>query len=228
MKKIVLEEGRKYGRLTIIKEVSPIGKRRMILCKCDCGTVGEYSMDRVLHGRTQSCGCIRSEMLSRYRKSDNIPRKYTKEIRHSRLYRIWNSMKNRCYTKNSGGYIKYGAKGIRVCDEWRKDFMAFYNWSLKNGYSDELTIDRIDFTGNYEPSNCRWATTKEQANNKSNVIRLEYNGEEKTIPEWSAITGIPAPDIWQRINRLKWSIEKALTQPIRDDGKQHPRMEENK
>ena len=225
MRKIVLEEGKKYGRLTFIKEVSPIGKRRMILCKCDCGNIKEYSMDRVLHGRTRSCGCIRSEMLSAYRKSENIPRKYTKEIRNSRLYRIWNSMKNRCYTKGTTSYEKYGAKGVVICDEWREDFMAFYNWALANGYSDELTIDRIDFTGNYEPSNCRWATINEQANNKSNVIRLEYNGAKKTISEWSAITGIPAPDIWQRINRLKWSIEKALTQPVRDDGKQHARKD---
>ena len=134
-------------------------------------------------------------------------------------------MKNRCYTKGTTSYEKYGAKGVVICDEWREDFMAFYNWALANGYSDELTIDRIDFTGNYEPSNCRWATINEQANNKSNVIRLEYNGAKKTISEWSAITGIPAPDIWQRINRLKWSIEKALTQPVRDDGKQHARKD---
>lgn len=226
MRKIVLEEGKKYGRLTFIKEVSSIGKRRMILCKCECGNIKEYSMDRVLHGRTRSCGCIRSEMLSKYRKNEDIPRKYVKEIRYSRLYRIWNAMKGRCYTRNSGGYSKYGAKGIRVCDEWRTDFMSFYNWALSNGYSDNLTIDRIDYTGNYEPSNCRWATLKEQANNKSNVILLEHNGEKRTISEWSEITGISAKDIWQRINRLKWPIEKALTKPVRDDGKHNARKEE--
>ena len=104
--------------------------------------------------------------------------------------------------------------------------MAFYDWALANGYSDDLQIDRINFRGNYEPSNCRWANIVEQANNKSNVVKLRYNGEEHTISEWSAITGIRASDIWQRINRLKWPIEKALTQPVRDDGKQHARKEE--
>ena len=122
-------------------------------------------------------------------------------------------MKCRCYTKNSGGYVKYGAKGIRVCDEWRTDFMAFYNWALENGYSDDLQIDRIDFNGNYEPMNCRWVNLVQQANNKSIVVKLAFNGEEHTISEWSTITGIKALNIWQRINGLGWSIEKALTTP---------------
>ena len=145
----------------------------------------------------------------------NNMRKYPKEIRESRLYRIWNNMKCRCYTKSSGVYAKYGAKGISVCDEWKTDFMAFYNWALANGYSDDLQIDRIDFRGNYEPSNCRWVNLVEQANNKSNVVKLSYNGEEHTISEWSTITGIKALNIWQRINVLGWSIEKALTVPER-------------
>lgn len=145
----------------------------------------------------------------------NNMRKYPKEIRESRLYRIWNNMKCRCYTKNSSGYIKYGAKGIRVCDEWKADFISFYNWALANGYSDDLQIDRIDFRGSYEPSNCRWVNLVQQANNKSNVVKLAFNGEEHTISEWSTITGIKALNIWQRINGLGWSIEKALTTPER-------------
>jgi hypothetical protein len=142
--------------------------------------------------------------------------KYPKEARESRLLTIWYSMRQRCYgNKNSETYKKYGAKGIRICDEWKNDYMSFYNWAMSNGYSDELTIDRIDYKGNYEPSNCRWATSKTQANNKSNVRRYSFNGETHTIPEWSEQTGIDSTVIWARLCTLGWSIERTLTTPVR-------------
>ena len=217
-KKVEVTEGQKYGRLTIIKEVSPIGSKRRILCKCDCGNRKEYPMDRVIHRRTQSCGCIRKEMFLIHR-NNNGTSVYPKEATDSKLYKIWNSIKCRCYTISSGAYFKYGAKGIRMCDEWKNDFMAFYNWALANGYSDELTIDRIDYRGNYEPSNCRWADIRTQANNKSNVRKYEYNDELHTMTEWSEIMNINYGALWERLNVLGWSIEKALTAPVRDDGK---------
>ena len=211
-------EGQKYGKLTIIKEVSPIGSKRRILCKCDCGNIKEYSMDRVIHGRTQSCGCLRKEMFLTHR-NDKGTSAYPKEATTSKLYKIWNSMKCRCYTISSGAYFKYGAKGIKMCDEWKNDFMTFYNWAIANGYSDGLTIDRIDYRGNYEPSNCRWADMRTQANNKSNVRKYEYNGKLHTMTEWSEIMNINYGALWERLNVLGWSIEKALTTPVRDDGK---------
>ena len=99
------------------------------------------------------------------------------------------------------------------------DFMAFYNWAITNGYSFGLSIDRIDYNGNYEPSNCRWADIKTQANNKSNVRKFEYNGEHHTMTEWSELMNINYGALWERLNVLGWSIEKALTTPVRDDGK---------
>ena len=216
--KIEITKGQKYGKLTIIKEVSPVGNKRRILCKCDCGNIKEYSMDRVIHGRTQSCGCLRNEMFLTHR-NNNGTSVYPKEATNSKLYKIWNSMKCRCYTVSSGAYFKYGAKGIRMCNEWKNDFVAFYNWALANGYSDELTIDRIDYRGNYEPSNCRWADIRTQANNKSNVRKYEYNGELHTMTEWSEIMNINYGALWERLNVLGWSIKKALTTPVRDDGK---------
>lgn len=123
-------------------------------------------------------------------------------------------MKCRCYTKSSEGYKKYGIKGIKICDEWRDNFEVFENWALSNGYSDELTIDRIDYTGNYEPSNCRWISIKEQAANKSSVRLISFNGETHTIPEWSRIMGINYKCLYSRIS-TGWSIEDAFTKPIR-------------
>lgn len=142
------------------------------------------------------------------------PKKYPTGTIGSRLYMIWNTMKQRCYVKSSTSYKRYGAKGITVCDEWRNSFYAFRDWALANGYSDELTIDRIDSRGNYEPTNCRRATYKEQANNTSKNIKFTYNGETHTIPEWSDIVGINAMALRYRIVYAKWPLEKALTTPI--------------
>ena len=118
-------------------------------------------------------------------------------------------MKYRCYYQNHPSYKNYGGRGITVCQEWLDDFMNFYNWSMANGYSDELTIDRIDVNGNYEPNNCRWATRKEQQNNMRNNVFLEANGERHTISEWSEITGINRSTISNRLRRGK-SIKEAI------------------
>ena len=123
-------------------------------------------------------------------------------------------MKGRCYVKTYGEYKHYGAKGIKVCDEWRFDFMAFYNWSINNGYADHLSLDRIDYCGNYEPNNCRWATSFQQANNRSNNVNLTNNGETHTISEWSRIVGIKKGALQYR-KYIGMSDEKILTTPIR-------------
>ena len=119
-------------------------------------------------------------------------------------------MKERCYNPNRNSYCWYGAKGICVCDEW-DDFENFYDWSMNNGYSDELTIDRIDSNGNYCPENCRWSTDREQANNRSTNRIIEYNGESHTLEEWSRITGIASSTIRMRLDEYKWDVEKSLT-----------------
>lgn len=123
-------------------------------------------------------------------------------------------MKCRCYTQSASNYNRYGGKGIVVCDEWKNNFLAFYNWAINNGYSDNLTIDRINYTGNYEPSNCRWITAKEQAANKSNVQLISFNGETHTIPEWSKITGINYKCLYARI-LAGWSTEDVFNKPVR-------------
>ena len=130
---------------------------------------------------------------------------------HTRLYRIWNSVINRCKYKSSSNYKWYGEKGIKVCEEWER-FENFYKWAINNGYDDTLSIDRIDSKGNYTPSNCRWATMKEQQNNRSNNVFLTYKGETYSIAKWAEITGISIRMLYDRRSR-GWDVSRMLEQP---------------
>lgn len=136
-------------------------------------------------------------------------------LNETRIYKTWVRMKVRCYNQNHDRYKNYGGRGITVCDEWKNDFKKFYEWAMKNGYSDDLTIDRIDVNGNYEPSNCRWITNKEQCNNRRNNHFITYNGKTQTVSEWAEEIGLDYNTLLVRINRLHWDIEKALTTPLR-------------
>ena len=137
----------------------------------------------------------------------------THGMSHTRLHNIWLTMRQRCEKPNCSGYRKYGAKGIKVCEEW-SSFEVFRDWSMVNGYDDTLTIDRIDPHGNYEPSNCRWATQKEQQNNRSNNVVLTYKGETHGLMKWEAITGIPYRILYDR-HRRGWDVKRIFEQPIR-------------
>ena len=131
----------------------------------------------------------------------------------TRLHRIWAAMKSRCYNPKNNRYENYGGKGIVVCDEWQ-DFEPFYDWAMSSGYRDDLTIDRIESSGNYEPSNCRWVTQKAQQNNRRNNHLIAYNGETHTLAEWAKITNIKPSTLLARI-KSGWSVERVLTQPLK-------------
>ena len=135
---------------------------------------------------------------------------YRHGMRHTRLYNIWRSMNQRCYNPNCRNYNRYGGRGIRVCDEWKNDFSVFAEWAFANGYADNLSIDRKEVNGNYEPSNCRWATAKKQANNRRSNRFVECNGVSHTLGDWSEITGIKIATIWARLES-GWTPEKALS-----------------
>ena len=154
--------GQRFGRLTVIKRdytKKVKFKATFWLCKCDCGNERITSAGLLRSGQTRSCGCIKKELLSK--------RSKTHGKSETKLYRRWNNMIERCYKSYSRGYKHYGARGITVCDEWRNDFEAYEKWCLENGYTEgcELSIDRINNDGNYEPSNCRLTTKTVQARN---------------------------------------------------------------
>lgn len=155
--------GQRFGRLTVISRaedrVYPSGKHgTAYFCRCDCGVGKIIPTTALRQGRSRSCGCLQEQVRSDvHKKHGNCDH---------RLYNIWTNMKQRCRNRKNPDFKNYGGRGIKVCEEWLGSFKAFYAWALANGYRENLSIDRIDVNGNYEPSNCRWATALEQRHNR--------------------------------------------------------------
>ena len=201
--------GQKFGRLTVISyQGKNKSKHSTWLCKCECGNTKVIDVGSLLQGRTRSCGCLDKEAhLLR-------PNRKTHGAVKTRLYRIWEGIKKRCHNQNNSDYPNYGARGIIVCEEWRKSFTAFRDWALANGYEDTLSIDRIDPNGNHEPSNCRWATAIQQVRNRRITPFLTYNGETHSIADWAEILGVPQNRLYAR-KSFGWTDEQILTTPLR-------------
>lgn len=211
MSKLIDLTGQKFGRLTVAERAEN-GVRKngssytRWLCKCDCGKELIVDGGNLKKGHSKSCGCYAREQI--------IKTHTTHGQKKSRLYVIWRGMKSRCANPKTNRYKNYGGKGIKVCDEWLHDFKAFYDWSMSHGYADNLTLDRIDANGNYEPLNCRWVTIKEQENNRTNNHWITYNGETHTMMQWAEITGINFHTIKSRL-KMGWTVERALTAPVK-------------
>lgn len=196
--------GTKFGRLTVIKHIgwSYTGHTSIWECLCECGNITKASTNDLKRGNVTSCGCYRIETT--------VSRSYKHGVgNESRLFRIWSNMKSRCLNPHDANYPRYGGRGIKICKEWLDSFVTFQSWALANGYTDDLTIDRIDVNGNYEPSNCRWATMLQQNNNRRTNAYFTCDGATHSAAEWSRITGIKAPTILGRRAR-GWADEECI------------------
>lgn len=204
--------GKKINNVTLLypfrKETISKNKKRTRLywkVQCECGNKFDARLERVKgKGRNvKNCGC-----------KHEIPRHVTHNLSKTRLYTIYRSMVERCENPNSRSWEDYGGRGIQICDEWRQDFKTFYQWALDNGHKDNLTIDRIDNDGNYEPNNCRWVNYTVQARNTRGNRNIKINGETKCLTEWCEVLDV-------NIHTVKWRIangmdhKTALLKPIK-------------
>lgn len=195
MPKTIEMIGKRFGRLLVIEESGQrIDGQRAWVCRCDCGKITNPIRGHSLRcGDTTSCGCVHKEKTARTFTTHGKS--------NTRLYNVWSCMKKRCTNESDSRYEHYGGRGIAVCEEWEDDFQAFYDWAMANGYKEGLQIDRIENDGNYCPENCRWADRDTQANNKSDNVKVAYNGSLITITQLSKMCGIKQATLYKRFHK---------------------------
>lgn len=205
-KKLEIKQGEKLGKWTIIEEIAPKiisnKPRRMFRCKCECGNIGEVQLVCLRNGHSTSCGCEQKKKASAANTKHGLEK-------HP-LYSTWKNMKKRCNNPNASEYENYGGKGICVGEDWSNNFQSFYDWSIDNGWSKELTIDRIDTNGNYCPENCRWASIEVQMNNMTRNHYIEYEGNTYTLSTLAKHLNIPYNIVRYRLSNCKWNIEQLI------------------
>lgn len=202
MPKLIDLTGQRFGKLTVIQRGEDVhfsGKPCVCwVCRCDCGKIKTISGASLRSGHTKSCGCS----MVKHGKSHK-----------ERLYETWKNMRRRCYDKSNKRYANYGGKGVSICDDWN-EYSNFRKWALENGYSENLTIDRIDVNGNYCPENCRWTDNIVQANNTTRNRYIEYNGKIQSMADWAREFGIKYYTMNNRIQH-GWSMDKIKNTPER-------------
>lgn len=199
--------GNTYNRLTVIALVEGSRPRKLV-CRCECGTEKTFRRDHVVSGLSKSCGCLHSER-SRARALAGVPHKNFDDRSKTPEYGAWLGMRQRCFNKKQHKYANYGGRGITVCERW----MDFDNFLADMGPrpSSKHSLDRIDNNGNYEPSNCRWASRTEQQNNRNVCCSLYFQGRWQTIAEWSRELGIGHSTIWERLRTQRLSMAQVLS-----------------
>lgn len=197
-KRLIDLTGQRFGHLVVIEYAGRNERRESLWrCHCDCGNESVVRGDVLRRGTTESCGCGKGLKHGHHQKP---------------WYSSYKAMMERCYLPSSGNYKRYGGNGVTVCEEWH-DINKFAEWAESSGYAPGLTIDRIDSRKGYSPGNCRWATKKQQSNNRKNTIFYKYKGETKALTEWASIFGINRYTLYDRIERRGWSVERALETP---------------
>lgn len=188
--------GEKFGRLTVIGLHPTETRKTYWACQCECGNVKVVRSDSLQSGAIRSCGCLKKQQ-----DRANLTANHSHKMSGTRIYWIWQGIKGRCYNPHDARYERYGGRGITVCDEWKNSFELFYDWAIANGYSDSLTIDRRDNNKGYSPDNCRWATNKEQSNNRSTNIRITIGNATKSLTEWCEIFELDFGTVVERYHR---------------------------
>lgn len=206
VKKLEINQGDKFGKWTIVEEIASkvIGHipRRMFRCKCECGNISEVPLSCLINGHSTSCGCEQKKKASIANTKHGLGK-------HS-LYNTWKGMKRRCNNPNAFEYNNYGGRGICICEDWSNNFQNFYDWAINNGWSKELTIDRIDTNGNYCPVNCRWATIEVQMNNMTKNHYIKYNEKTYTLSTLAKYLDIPYNIVRYRLSRCRWNVEQLI------------------
>lgn len=188
--------GKKFGRLTVIGLHPTETRKTYWACQCECGNVKVVRSDSLQSGAIRSCGCLKKQQ-----DRANLTANHSHKMSGTRIYWIWQGLKGRCYNPHDARYERYGGRGITVCDEWKNSFESFYDWAIANGYSESLTIDRRDNDKGYSPDNCRWATNKEQSNNRSTNIRITIGNATKSLTEWCEIFELDFGTVVERYRR---------------------------
>lgn len=196
-------EGKKFNYLTVIERVKKENSKQTYWkCKCECGNITITTSPHLKDGHTRSCGCLQKQKMKEIMTTHNLS--------NTRIFKIWCGIKDRTMRTTHKSHKNYGAKGIKMCDEWMNSFEAFYNWAINNGYQEYLTIDRINNNDDYKPNNCRWITMKAQQNNRTNNHNITYKGITHTMKEWSEILGINYTTLSMRLNKYNWSVERSF------------------
>lgn len=199
-------KGVRFGYLVGVERVENRGERTFWLFKCDCGNIKEMGIAGIMKGTVVSCGCYqRARISARTKIHGHCKGKDREKI--SPEYRAWRHAINRCHNPNVERYPLYGGRGIKVCDEWRNSFVEFLRHMGPKPVG--MTLDRIDVNRGYEPGNCRWATVKEQARNKRNNVRVNFNGRDMTLKEFAELVGANYKKLSRIYRQLKISPVKA-------------------
>lgn len=208
MKKINIEKYTKFGMLTVLEDIDPDPKKygkysgRRLIVKCDCGKIKNVNKRAVMRGRVRSCGCLHKKVITKHGLSE------------TKIYAVWRAMIHRCSNPKSTSFFWYGGRGIQVCKEW-SNLRSFIDWCLGAGYKKGLTIERKNNDGNYCPDNCVFVSRRDNLNNTSKTVFLSIKGKKIALQNAAIKYGINQSALYQRIHKLGWSHERAVTVPVK-------------